>query len=317
MFDIIGDIHGYYQPLIALLKKLGYQNINGVYQHPNRTAIFVGDLIDRGPEQVEVYQLVRKMVEHGSAQIVMGNHELNAVLWRIRNPNHPKYFLRPHTESNFKQHQAFLRQVVEHSKLHKEILEWFKTLPLWIENEHLRVIHACWLPEAIQTLEELNLVDEHHVIKDLSAWESIGEKHSDAYRAVETLLKGIEFDLPHGLSFTDKDGKKRTQARVKWWLSPEHQRLSQLAITSVKLDDADHDPVLDVPRYESCKPVFIGHYWLKGLPEILSPCVVCTDYSVAAPTQYAKLVAYRFNGEQYLSNQNFAWVKAHPELHSN
>ena len=315
MFDIIGDIHGYYQPLIALLKKLGYQKVNGIYQHEHRSAIFVGDLIDRGPEQVEVYHLVRKMVEHGSAQIVMGNHELNAVLWRTPNPNKPQQYLREHNESNFKQHRAFLNQVVEHSELHKEIIEWFKTLPLWIETEHFRVIHACWLPEAIETLQRHDLINHEAVIKDLSAWQSIGTKHSDAYQAVETLLKGIEFDLPEGLSFLDKDGKKRTQARVKWWLSQEHQHLSQLAISSVKLGSSHEDPVLNIPRYEACKPVFIGHYWLKGIPEILSSCVVCTDYSVAAPTQYAKLVAYRYHGEKELSNQNFVWVKAHPELH--
>lgn len=314
MFDIIGDIHGYYQPLIALLKKLGYQNTNGVYLHPTRKAIFVGDLIDRGPQQVEVYRLVRKMVEHGSAQIVMGNHELNAVLWRTPHPVKPQQYLRPHNESNFRQHQTFLTQVVEHSELHKEIVEWFKTLPLWIETDQLRVIHACWLPEAIEMLIAHELIHENAVIKNLNAWQRIGEKGSEAYHAVETLLKGIEFDLPNGLSFLDKDGKKRTQARVKWWLSSEHQRLSQLAISTAQFNNPNDDPVLDIPRYEACKPVFIGHYWLKGLPEILSSCVVCTDYSVAAPTHYAKLVAYRFNGEKELSNQNFVWVKAHPEL---
>lgn len=314
MFDIIGDIHGYAQPLITLLEKMGYQKIDDVYQHPTRKAIFVGDLIDRGPEQIKVYRLVRNMVEHGSAQVVMGNHELNAVLWTIPHPKKSQQFLRPHTESNFKQHQAFLNQVKEHSPLHKEMIAWFKTLPLWIETKDFRVIHACWLAEAIATLQQQDLIDEHNKIRDLAAWQSIGEKDSAAYQATETLLKGIEFDLPNGLSFLDKDGKKRTQARVKWWL-PEHQKhLSQLALAGSLFDGLNEDPILEVPRYQSCKPVFIGHYWLRNTPEILSSCVACTDYSVAAPTASAKLVAYRYQGEKELSNAHFIWVKAHPEI---
>ena len=314
MFDIIGDIHGHYQPLVTLLKKLGYQEKNGVYQHPTRQAIFVGDLIDRGPQQVKVYRLVRAMVEHGSAKVVMGNHELNAVLWTIENPKQAQHFLRPHSMANFKQHEAFLNQVVENSDLHKEIIAWFKTLPLWIETNELRVIHACWLPEAIDTLYRLNIIDEDAKIKHLDAWHHVGEKHTDAYQAVETLLKGIEFELPNGLSFLDKDGKKRTQARVKWWLSEEQKHLSQLALAGSLFDGLSEDPILEIPRYHACKPVFIGHYWLKGEPEILSPCVACTDYSVAAPTQYAKLVAYRYQGELQLNNAHFVWVKAHPHL---
>ena len=314
MFDIIGDIHGHYQPLVTLLEKLGYKKKQGIYQHPTRRVIFVGDLIDRGPQQIEVYRLVRQMVEFGSAQVVMGNHELNAVLWTIEDPKRSGHFLRPHTTANFKQHEAFLNQVVENSDCHQEIIAWFKTLPLWIETEQLRVIHACWLPEAIEMLRQLDIVDENAKITNAKAWHQIGQKHSDAYQSVETLLKGIEFELPNGLSFVDKDGKKRTQARVKWWLSAEQKYLSQLALAGSSFEGLTEDPVLDIPRYQACKPVFIGHYWLKGIPQILSSCVVCTDYSVAAPTHYAKLVAYRYHGETQLSNDHFVWVKAHPDV---
>ena len=315
MFDIIGDIHGHYEPLIALLKKLNYKLIDGIYQHPTRQAIFVGDLIDRGPKQVEVYRLVRKMVEHNKAKVVMGNHELNAILWTTVGAHNPKPFLRPHTHANYKQHQAFLDQVGENSDLHKEIIEWFKTLPLWLETENFRVVHACWLNDAIQVLKEQNLVNEQGIILNHGALQKIGEHGSSAYQAVETLLKGIEFDLPDGLSFLDKDGKKRTQARVKWWLSEEHQNLSQLALAGNLMQDLQDDPILDIPRYSNCKPVFIGHYWLKDTPEILSPYVACTDYSVAAPTAYAKLVAYRYQGEKLLSNDHFIWVSAYQKSH--
>ena len=58
MYDIIGDVHGHASQLEALLKKLGYEKKNGCYRHSERTVIFVGDLIDRGPEIQETLTLL-------------------------------------------------------------------------------------------------------------------------------------------------------------------------------------------------------------------------------------------------------------------
>ena len=63
--DLIGDIHGHADELEALLKKLGYAVKNGSYAHPERTVLFVGDYIDRGPKIRETLDLVRRMVEAG------------------------------------------------------------------------------------------------------------------------------------------------------------------------------------------------------------------------------------------------------------
>ncbi|MEV6665630.1 polynucleotide kinase-phosphatase [Streptomyces nigra] len=71
-FDIIGDVHGCASELEALLGKLGY--VDGV--HPEgRTAVFVGDLVDRGPDSPGVLRRVMAMVKSGDALCVPGNHE--------------------------------------------------------------------------------------------------------------------------------------------------------------------------------------------------------------------------------------------------
>ena len=67
MYDIIGDIHGHADKLEALLSNMGYEEVNGVYQHPERTLISVGDLVDRGPQQRRSVDTIRRMVEHGKA----------------------------------------------------------------------------------------------------------------------------------------------------------------------------------------------------------------------------------------------------------
>lgn len=91
-FDIIGDIHGCYDELCALLSKLGYQiSVNNVNSAENneqilntpsvqapqgRKAIFLGDLVDRGPKSPEVLKLVMSMVSSGCAIAVPGNHDI-------------------------------------------------------------------------------------------------------------------------------------------------------------------------------------------------------------------------------------------------
>ncbi|MEV3991450.1 polynucleotide kinase-phosphatase [Streptomyces sp. NPDC049837] len=77
-FDIIGDIHGCSSELETLLAKLGYED--GV--HPDgRTAVFVGDLVDRGPDSPGVLRRVMGMVASGNALCVPGNHENKLGRW--------------------------------------------------------------------------------------------------------------------------------------------------------------------------------------------------------------------------------------------
>lgn len=74
-FDVIGDVHGCLEELERLLDALGYRAREGVYTHPSRRAVFVGDLIDRGPASIDCLELARAMCEAGHAWMVPGNHE--------------------------------------------------------------------------------------------------------------------------------------------------------------------------------------------------------------------------------------------------
>ena len=81
-FDIIGDVHGCYPELVKLLGGLGYQvaEDGSTARHPDgRTAVFVGDLVDRGPDTPAVLRLVMGMTADGSGLSVAGNHEAKLV----------------------------------------------------------------------------------------------------------------------------------------------------------------------------------------------------------------------------------------------
>lgn len=75
--DIIGDVHGCYDELRTLLATLGYVMHESTWAHPaGRKAVFVGDLVDRGPNSPGVLKLVMGMVEAGTAYCVPGNHDI-------------------------------------------------------------------------------------------------------------------------------------------------------------------------------------------------------------------------------------------------
>ncbi len=76
-FDIIGDVHGCHAELLSLLDRLGYDTAADPIVHPEgRRAVFVGDLVDRGPAVAEVLDVAMSMVDAGSALCVAGNHEV-------------------------------------------------------------------------------------------------------------------------------------------------------------------------------------------------------------------------------------------------
>ena len=130
---------------------------------------------------------------------------------------------------------------------------------------------------------------------------------------MEIILKGKEAELPLGQSFTDKEGHVRTATRTRWYMSPHGQTYRTYALT----DRIDCDLPLAQSVIEAAvhypldaKPVFVGHYWMSARqPELLTQNVACVDYSVA---KGGFLCAYRWHGEQHLSNDNFFWVGKKP-----
>ena len=303
-YDIIGDVHGHAMTLQALLTRLGYVCTNGTWRHPDRTAIFMGDFIDRGPYQKEVLGIVRPMIDSGAALAVMGNHEFNAIAYFTRSP--AGGYLRAHSDKNTRQHRAFLDTYELDPEAWAETIEWFKTLPLWLDLDDLRIIHACWDDVQIARLTDYlkgePKLSEHLLIES-------SKKGTWQYTALDILLKGKEISLSNGQTFTDEAGNVRHDIRVRWWdktattyrkafLGPES------SVTHIPDDPIAGDHLIEYSH--DMTPVFVGHYWLDGTPTPLADNIVCVDYGV--PLSGGKLVAYRWNGEKTLSGEGFVSV---------
>ncbi len=303
MYDIIGDIHGHADQLGRLLDMLGYRAKAGVYQHSESKAVFLGDLIDRGPQIPQVLDIVRRMVDSGHALAVMGNHELNALAYHTQDAQGE--YLRPHNEKNVRQHRATVEQL--DGVLLQEYLKWFRSLPLWLELDGLRAVHACWDNESMTTIRGAHSLSDG--ISDeflISACRKTGA----LYKQVEIVLKGKEIPLPDGTVFCDKNGTERREIRTRWYLRPDGHTYCSYALQAEKIDC---DKTIDEAAAASAspyspdeKPVFVGHYWLSAQrPEVLAENVACLDFSVA---KGGLLCAYRWQGERKLSNDHFVWV---------
>ena len=303
MYDIIGDVHGYADQLKKLLQKLGYQPINGCYTHPNRKAVFVGDLINRGPKIRETIVLVRKMVEAGSAHAILGNHEMYAILYYLRDTEGKYYKKRiPKYQLQINQTLAEFATNMDEFKSH---LKWFRTLPLFLDFGDIRVVHACWDNENISQLQEV--LTEPKISKTILREVALNE--TSFSRSFWETIKGIDFQVPRNLLVFDDDGRPHRSFRMKWWENPEGKTFKDVSLESrFELPPYTIPPEIVKfrnPYLKSYPIVFFGHYSLVDGYGILSDNVCCVDSGVS---RSGKLLAYRWDGEQELIESNFVSV---------
>jgi hypothetical protein len=142
-FDIIGDVHGCAGELEALLLRLGYEvrwsGVQGavrvqVTAPTGRRAIFVGDLVDRGPRAPDVLRIVMSMADSGAALAVPGNHDAKFVRW-LDGKNIALTHGLDRTAAQFE---------AETKAFRRSVRDFLGGLPyyLWLEGGRLAVAHA-------------------------------------------------------------------------------------------------------------------------------------------------------------------------------
>lgn len=261
--DIVGDIHGELPALRSLMAHLGYDERG---RHPGgRHLVFVGDLCDRGPDSPGVIDLVRRIVEDGSGQAVLGNHELNLLRQQHKEGN--DWFW----DEVVPRDQKFEPYARVDAARREDLLSFLDRLPLSLERDDLRVVHAAWHPTAMDAIARApsgsvaELFDqmelEAQAAVESGGWHVRAESeeaewghllHDDSVEVpmleglatcdellqmanpVRVLTSGVERkgDKPFFAS-----GKWRFVERVKWW-----------------------------NEYLDAKPVVVGHYWRRMVP---------------------------------------------------
>ncbi len=215
--DLIGDVHGEIDALAALLRHLGY-SADGRHAE-GRRLVFVGDLVDRGPDSPAVLEQVRRLVENHSAQCVLGNHELNILIGN-RKPDNIWFF---HHELPAGHPAAARPQVRIEARARRTILDFFASLPLALERPDVRIVHACWDDAAIAIARRATRTDKLHNASQ--AWIEDAIHHRGLSDPLAKLAR--QNDNPVKLltsgpeTLADKPfeamGQMRHERRVAWW----------------------------------------------------------------------------------------------------
>lgn len=289
-YTIVPDIHANFERLNWSISEAKASKI-----------IFLGDLIDAGksvkkPHDFKTLKRVSKLISDGQASCVLGNHELNAILFHRRS-SATKDPLRIHKQQNLKQHKSFIEAFGIESTQALSWTAWMlETLPLWLELDGLRIVHACWSEKTI------NIVKQRRPLGYLQPedLEEVAAKTTDFALAVETITSGPEAKLPDGYSFTDNGGNKREYVRLSWW-NAQNTSWKKAALS---VPDSSQLPTGELPKElmseiycVDAKPVLVGHYKMKGAPYLQSHNATSLDYP-------NKKCVYHWTGESSLLDKN-------------
>lgn len=235
--------------------------------------------------------MVKAMIEKGYAFAILGNHEINLIAFNTKSKK-GNYYLRERTNSKLRQCHASLDLILKENA--KENMDFLKSLPLFVECNNFRAIHACWHKDSIKILKAV-LTTDNTLTDDF--FHLMYEEKSSLFDAMEKTLKGLELELPDKYAYLDKYGKKRTNCRYLWW---DKNQDVESRIQIDKNDNINHN----YGKYTDDKPVFFGHYWMSGTPRLTSNNAICLDFSVLADNH---LYAYRFDNKE-LSEGNLIYV---------
>lgn len=304
MYDIIGDVHGYASILKKLLLQLGYKKTENGYHHPTRKAVFVGDFVNRGPEIRKTIRIVRKMVENGNAHAILGNHEINVIIYYLKDKNGLPLVKSP--DKNFLSLYKTINQFADRSEEWASHRKWMRELPLYIDFGGIRIVHACWSDDAIETLKkaEANGKSRKSIFRNVHK-----NPKSPTSKSVLTLTKGIDFKMPGDLKIINNKGVSPRTFRMRWWEEPEGKTFEEMSFESKFVL-----PSYDIPKQiglnnsvypESGPIVFFGHYCRFNGPFIIKHNICCVDSCV---TGNKTLTAYQWDGERVLDEQKIIHI---------
>ncbi len=256
--DIIGDVHGEITALRFLLYKLGYDESG---RHPSgRRLVFLGDLVDRGPDSPGVLEAVMALVKAGRAQCILGNHELNILLCRPMHGN--GWIVQPNPKEKPGELSCRQTSLAERERY----LAFFQSLPLVLENTSLRIVHACWHQHSVERIKSLS----HLPVK--TVYEDFHQRYLDRIEHGELAVKIAQEQIQYNKVLFDRKQRPPVLPAIaeKEFLMQMANPVRTLTTSSMKICNrpyfgggkwrmAERDAWWD--EYQNDKPVIIGHFW--------------------------------------------------------
>lgn len=300
--DIIGDVHGEIDALRNLITRLGGDPDKLEVARP---LVFVGDLVDRGPDSPAVLRLVRALVNKGVAFCVAGNHEFNILAEKFDKEGNgwftgrADYFQTEGVTKGVTNRVPFSSVTLNPDEV-DEMRSFLSSLPIALERDDLRVIHACWDQESIDQLPTTANVATLEKSHDLRLQAQISDdlkqrRESELTEFKRMAIKGLK---PTRLltAFIEVE-VIRNRNPITRLLSGFEEPIIVLGDQKWEGGKWRHLVRSDWPKnYTDTPAVIVGHYWRKRKENTASERgwrtpdpyawsgprgnVFCVDYSV-------------------------------------
>ena len=295
--DVIGDVHGELGALEQLLLRLGY-DAGGL--HPEgRRMVFVGDLVDRGPNSPGVVDRVIEWCGRGRAECLLGNHELNLLNAEVKHGNrwfqHPSWGDAPAKVAGMMPATASQRD---------RFTRFFDQRPLALERDDVRIVHACWQAEKIAELRALGPVDGVRSVYagfNARVKRELDREHVSARKKTELASHTLDDRAqppPWLEALAENDLRRQMGNPIRVLTSGPEAEIQPPFWASGKWRMVSRSPWWD--DYDDDTPVIFGHYWRRprgvmheadGGPDLFRDVereawmgkrrnVFCVDYSV-------------------------------------
>ncbi|MDJ0927390.1 MAG: metallophosphoesterase [Gammaproteobacteria bacterium] len=257
--DIVGDVHGEIDVLNELLAQLGYDPDGG---HPDgRRLVFIGDLVDRGPDSPAVLDRVARLVADAGAQCILGNHELN--LLRDVEKHGNSWWVHPDKPMP---HPAARISAADKARF----TVFLESLPLVLERADLRVVHACWNQSAVARVRAAE--SDGHSALDL--YQGFATDIKNKWSGSDTLAAYGEEWREHHKNLTDRNWQPVLLEAVGC-IDADWQMANPVAVLTSGEERPARQPIWAGNRwrmvervkwwdsYNDSVPVVVGHYWRR------------------------------------------------------
>lgn len=257
--DIVGDIHGEIDALKNLMVHLGYDPSGN---HPdNRKLVFLGDLIDRGPDSLGVVRLVQRLIEAGNAYAILGNHELNLLIDDIKDGS--GWFF-PERYQQDLQFYAPFQQTPETER--EAVRSFLNHLPVVLERDDIRIVHAAWTRTAVEAIRSLDVgsISEQYDKWDNEAREialssGLYQRYLDEKERWKDRLEDGDYKMPMLENIAQYEATQQMINPFKVLTSGVEQPASTPFFAGNRWRFSDRVKWWD--DYDEGVPVVIGHYW--------------------------------------------------------
>lgn len=262
--DIVGDVHGELDALRALLAAAGY-DVEG--RNPDgRRLVFLGDLVDRGPDSPGVVRLVRGLVESGQAHAILGNHELNLLRGERKAGSDWFWGERSHHDERY-QPWAWAEPAAD-----ADTLRFLSGLPLALVRADLRIVHAAWHGPSVAEVQALPGG------ADLGQCFSDWDDRADAQVEASGLLAAAKAEKAAWRHHFADPAVAMPPLTAVGQLDEARQMLNPLRVLTSGVERCTARPFYASGQWRFAErvrwwddyaddvPVVVGHYWRQFLP---------------------------------------------------